>query len=107
MGVTVTFWTFSRRVSTNSAEIGMASGDQNGVAMNGHEMTNGFGENGHSKHESSHHKERRKETEEERAIRKEKERKARENETEEERRARKEREKQVLTGTRRLKRRGP
>jgi len=50
--------------------------------MNGHSHTNGH----HS------HGEKRKETEEERAIRKEKERKARENETEEERRIRKEKE---------------
>jgi len=55
--------------------------------------TNGMGEtNGHA-HENGHHKEKRRETSEERRIRKDKERKARENETEEERRIRKEKEK--------------
>jgi len=54
------------------------------------EMSNGVAHmNGHAEH----HKEKRRETSEERRVRKEKERKARENETEEERRIRKEKEK--------------
>jgi len=65
----------------------MDSGDQNGDVS----LTNGYRENGHSSH-----KERRKETEEERAIRKEKERKARDNETEEERKIRKEKERREM-----------
>ena len=59
-------------------------------------MTNGHSNGHHDSHHSSKHKERRKETEEERRIRKEKERKERDerhkNETEEERRIRKDKE---------------
>jgi len=73
----------------------MESEGQNGVEMNGHRITNGFNDSrdSESRHESAH-KERRKETELERAARKERERKARENETEDERRIRKEKEKE-------------
>merc|ERR1711970_368647 len=57
------------------------------------EVANGVSEmNGHG-HSNGHYKEKRRETSEERRIRKEKERRAKENETEEERRIRKEREK--------------
>lgn len=61
-------------------------------------LTNGVNgsHNGHT--DNSHSKHRSKETEEERRIRKEKERKARENETEEERRIRKEKERKERDG---------